>query len=99
MIRWFFRRQIAAFERTWNYDAAYVHELIDADPRAFMALGKVMGIGQYRRDIPVAAHHAAKIVSVMAEDCGPCTQLAIDTGGSSDRRCKFLGSNDNERRP
>lgn len=78
MIRWLFRRQIAAFERTWNYDAGYVHELIDTDPRAFMAFGKVMGLGQYRRDIPVAARYAAGIVSVMAEDCGPCTQLAID---------------------
>jgi hypothetical protein len=78
MIRWFFRRQIAAFERTWTYDASYVHELIEADPRAFMSLGKVMGLGQYRKDIPAAARHAAGIVAVMAEDCGPCTQLAID---------------------
>jgi hypothetical protein len=78
MIRWFFRRQIAAFERTWNYDASYVHEMIDTDPRAFMVFGKVMGLGRYRRDIPAAAHHAAGIVSVMAEDCGPCTQLAIN---------------------
>jgi hypothetical protein len=78
MIRWFFRRQIAAFERAWNYDAGYVHELIDADPRAFMALGKVMSLGRYRRDVPAAAYHAAGIASVMAEDCGPCTQLAID---------------------
>ncbi len=77
MIRWFFRRQIAAFERTWNYDASYVHELIDADPRAVMALGKIMGLGRYRRDIPLAVHVAAGIVAVMAEDCGPCTQLAI----------------------
>ena len=77
MIRWFFRRQIAAFERTWNYDASYVHELIAADPRAFMALGKVMGLGRYRKDIPSAAFHAAGIIAVMAEDCGPCTQLAI----------------------
>jgi hypothetical protein len=27
MIRWFLRRQIAAFERTWNYDADYVREV------------------------------------------------------------------------
>jgi hypothetical protein len=77
MIRWFFRRQIAAFERTWNYDASYVHELIDADPSAVIKLGKVMRLGRYRKDIPAAAHHAAGIVAVMAEDCGPCTQLAI----------------------
>src|SRR5690242_13806207 len=78
MIRWFFRQQIAAFERIWNYDASYVHELIDTDPRAFMALGKVMGLGRYRKDVPAAAFHAAGIIAVMAEDCGPCTQLAID---------------------
>jgi hypothetical protein len=52
--------------------------MIDTDPRAFMVFGKVMGLGRYRRDIPAAAHHAAGIVSVMAEDCGPCTQLAIN---------------------
>jgi hypothetical protein len=28
--------------------------------------------------VPPAAYFAAGIVAVMAEDCGPCTQLAID---------------------
>jgi hypothetical protein len=78
MIKWLLRRQIAAFERTWNYDASYIHEMIDADPRAAMAFGKVIGMSQYRKDIPAAAHFAAGIVAVMAEDCGPCTQLTID---------------------
>jgi hypothetical protein len=78
MIRWFLRRQIAAFERMWNYDAGYIHELIDADPRAAMAFGKVMGLTQYRKDIPAAPYAAAGLVAVMAEDCGPCTQLGID---------------------
>ena len=78
MIKWFLRRQIAAFERTWNYDASYIHEMIDADPRAAMAFGKVIGMSQYRKDIPATAHFAAGIVAVMAEDCGPCTQLTID---------------------
>ena len=36
MLKWFLRRQIAAFERTWNYDASYIREMIDADPRAVM---------------------------------------------------------------
>jgi hypothetical protein len=77
MLKWFLRRQIAAFERTWGYDASYIREVIDADPRAFMIFGKTIGVGQYRKDIPAAPHHAAGIVAVMAEDCGPCTQLAI----------------------
>ena len=47
MIRWFLRRWIDKFERT-NYDASYLREVLDADPRALMAFGKVSGIGSYR---------------------------------------------------
>jgi len=78
MLKWFLRRQVAAFERTWNYDASYVREIIDVDPRAMMAFGKVQGLGRYRKDVPLAAYCAAGLIAVMAEDCGPCTQLGID---------------------
>jgi hypothetical protein len=78
MLKWFLRRQIAAFERTWDYDASCVRELIDTDPRAMMAFGKVQGLSRYRKDVPPAAYCAAALTAVMAEDCGPCTQLGID---------------------
>ena len=77
MLKWLLHRQIAAFERTWNYDATAVHDMIDADPRAMMVLGKLQGLSRYRKDIPLAAYCAAGIIAVMAEDCGPCTQLGI----------------------
>jgi hypothetical protein len=78
MIRWFLRRQIAAFERIWNYDASYMRELVDVDPRAMLTFGKVQGLTKYRKDVPQAAYSAAGLVGAMAEDCGPCTQLGID---------------------
>jgi len=78
MIRWFLRRWVDKFERTWNYDASYLREVLDADPRALMAFGKVRGIGSYRKGVPPAAYCAAGIVGTMAEDCGPCAQLVID---------------------
>ncbi len=78
MLGWFLRRQIAKFERTWNYDASYMHEMIDTDPQAMLAFGKLQAIGRYRKDVPPAALAAAGIVAVMSEDCGPCTQLGID---------------------
>ena len=78
MIGWFSRRQIAAFERVWNYDAAYLYDLIDTDPRAMRTFGKVQDLTKYRKEIPVAAYCAAGLIAVMAEDCGPCTQLGID---------------------
>jgi uncharacterized lipoprotein YbaY len=78
MLRWFLQRHIVAFERTWNYDAGYIHEVIDVDPRAMLAFGRLQAISGYRKGVPPAAYFAAGIVAVMAEDCGPCTQLAID---------------------
>jgi hypothetical protein len=81
MIRWFIRRQIAAFERAWNYDSSYMRDVLDADPRAVWAFSKVMGLSQYRKDVPLDAYYAAKIAGTMAEDCGPCTQLAVDMAG------------------
>ena len=78
MLKWFLRRWIDKFERTWNYDASYMREVLEADPRALMTFSKVQGIANYRKDVPLAAYCAAGIVSAMAEDCGPCTQLAIE---------------------
>ena len=78
MLKWFLRRQFAGFERTWNYDASYIREIIDVDPQAMLAFGKVQGLSRYRKDVPPAAYCAAGLIAVMAEDCGPCTQLSIE---------------------
>jgi hypothetical protein len=78
MIRWLLRRQLAAFERKWNYDVGCMREILDADPRALWIFSKVAGIGEYHRDVPLDAYYAAKITGTMAEDCGPCTQLVVD---------------------
>jgi hypothetical protein len=34
MFKWLLHRVIRNFERQWNYDASYIHEMINADPRA-----------------------------------------------------------------
>jgi hypothetical protein len=78
MIRWFLDRQLRAFQRRWGYDASYARELLAADPSALIAFGLASGLGRYRKGVPVAAHAAVQLVSVMAEDCGPCAQLGVD---------------------
>jgi hypothetical protein len=78
MLKWFLKRQIAAFERAWNYDASYIREMIDADPSALMTFGKVQGLSKYRKDVPLAPYCAAGLIAAMSEDCGPCTQLGIE---------------------
>jgi hypothetical protein len=68
---------IGKFERDWNYDAGYMHDIIEASPRAAWLFSRVAALGQFRRDLPIEAWCAAGITAVRHEDCGPCTQLGI----------------------
>lgn len=78
MIRWLIERQLAAFERRWHYPMDYARTLLRASRRGFWRFAQVMPMAAWRDGVPPAAWHAAKLVAVRAEDCGPCTQLVVD---------------------
>jgi hypothetical protein len=77
MLKWLMHRGIAAFERQWSYDASYVHEMVEADPRAAWMFQRATSLGKYRKDVPADALAAAAVTAVRREDCGPCTQLGV----------------------
>jgi uncharacterized protein YjeT (DUF2065 family) len=77
MLKWLIERRIAAFERTYGYDSSYARRILRADTGAFLRFARVMGMAQYHRGVSSAAWYAAKITAVLAEDCGPCTQLTV----------------------
>ncbi|MGQ0701033.1 MAG: hypothetical protein ACT4PZ_22675 [Panacagrimonas sp.] len=78
MIDRFLHRQIARFERRYDYDMSYGHELLDISRPAFLRFARVTGMSTHREAVPLDAWYAAKLVATLAEDCGPCTQLATD---------------------
>lgn len=77
MMRWLLRRMAESFERQWGYDTSYLKEIIRISPRAAWMFARATSLGKYRHDVPVAARSAAAITAPRAEDCGPCTQLAV----------------------
>ena len=77
MMKWALHKMVGRFERDWHYDAGYMHDMIDASPRAAWLFSRVTALGQFRRDIPIDAWCVAGITAVRHEDCGPCTQLAV----------------------
>jgi hypothetical protein len=77
MIKWIVRNRLAAFEKKFDYDMSYAREILDIDTKAFFAFVKVQTLGEYRRDVPKDVYWAAKVIGVLTEDCGPCTQLAV----------------------
>ena len=83
MLKWLMRKALASFERKWNYDASYMHELIAADPMAAWKFSRAAAIGTYRKDVPPAAWTAAALTAVRREDCGPCTQLGVQMAEKS----------------
>jgi hypothetical protein len=83
MFKWLMHKGIAAFERQWQYDASYVHDIIDADPRAAWMFQRAVALGKFRRDVPADALFAAGITAVRSEDCGPCTQLGVSMAEKS----------------
>ena len=78
MFKWFLKRKLDAFERAYSYDIGYARDLLDADPAALMAFWKVVGMAGYRKGVPRDPWFAAGIAGVLAEDCGPCTQLGVE---------------------
>ncbi len=77
MLRALLSRQIAAFERTWSYDATYLREILAVSPWAVLKIFMLGSLGHGHRAPPDAVA-AAGIVGTLAEDCGPCTQIGVD---------------------
>ena len=75
MFRWLFQRNLAKFERQWQYDAGYLREIVDVSPLAAWRFFGAARLGSYSRNVPLEASVAAGLTAVKSEDCGPCTQL------------------------
>ncbi|MFN7983174.1 MAG: hypothetical protein U0Q11_15090 [Vicinamibacterales bacterium] len=83
MFKWLLHRFTRRFEQQWNYDASYLHEMIDIDPKAARLFQQATALGTYRNDVPAEVYAAAGITAVKHEDCGPCTQLGVSMAEKS----------------
>jgi hypothetical protein len=77
MLKVLFSRYLDRFERRWGYDASYMRQLLAASPAGFLKYSLGTQAAD-RRAAPPEAIVAASLAGVLAEDCGPCTQLGVD---------------------
>jgi hypothetical protein len=77
MLKALLKKQIDRFERATNYDASYMRAVLDASVASALRFSQVPRLAD-EKAAPAAAIAAAKIAGTLAEDCGPCTQLAVD---------------------
>jgi hypothetical protein len=79
MLKGFLHRYTRGFERRYNYDATYMHEMADISSAGFVrfAMMQISG-GNWRGNAPLNVWCAAGIAGALVEDCGPCVQIASD---------------------
>lgn len=77
MLHMMLSRYLDKFERIWSYDASYMRDLLAASPASFVKFS-LGAAAPDRRAAPREALVAAGLAGVLAEDCGPCTQIGVD---------------------
>ena len=77
MLTWLMRAAVRRMEKRYDYDAAYLHDLLSAGPRALTAFLGVQKLSGYREGAPPEALAAAGLVATLAEDCGSCVQIGV----------------------
>ena len=82
MLKALLTRWLDGFERTWRYDASYMRVVLRASPVSLLKFA----IGTRAADVkaaPPEALIAAGLVGTLSEDCGPCTQIAVDIAAAN----------------
>jgi alkylhydroperoxidase family enzyme len=78
MRSWIARRMLRATRKRHGYDTGYLEFLLKQSPSAFFKFAALNKAANHREVVPVDASFTARLVGVMAENCGPCTQLVVD---------------------
>lgn len=78
MLKRFLRHRLRKFERALDYDASYMHQILDASLPAFLKFGAFQTMSAHREGVPATAKFAASLAGTLSEDCGPCTQIVVD---------------------
>lgn len=77
MIRNLLEKIVTKFERQYDYDASYMHEINQVSSGALLRLLSFQGITNYRGSEP-SIWGGAALAATLHGDCGPCAQLMAD---------------------
>jgi len=73
--RWL--EEARAFSRQYDYDIAYMEELLERSPEAYQAFLGAMTMSGLSKAAPPELAAVARMAALRVEDCGPCLALSI----------------------
>lgn len=71
------REEVQAFRDRYDYDTAYMEEMLDVSPEAFARFWAASPMTAFRENLPVVEHHVVRLAAMQRADCGPCLELTI----------------------
>lgn len=78
MLRYLLNKILQSFQRRYAYDIRYQQEILTADLAAFLKFTAFQTMASHAGNLPAGPLFAARLRAIIAEDCGPCTQLVVN---------------------
>ncbi|NAX45395.1 hypothetical protein CAG70_00020 [Photobacterium halotolerans] len=78
MIRYLFSKMLLAFKNRYDYDIRYQQDILKTDLGAFLKFMGFQTMSSHSGNLPAGPLYAARIRAIIWDDCGPCTQLAVN---------------------
>ena len=74
IVRW----KISSGEKELGVSLDYLRHLYEQAPDVFYKFLKVNPLAEYRKNLPAAPYHVARIAATKNEDCGTCLQIVVN---------------------
>lgn len=74
IVRW----KLGSAEKELGVSLDYLRHLYAVAPDAFHQFRKVNPLAAYRKQLPAAPYHVARIAATKHEDCGTCVQIVVN---------------------
>lgn len=78
MIRQLILRRLAAEEKQLGASLDYMRHILSVSLGAFFKFVKIFPLASYRRALPAAPCHVARLVATRDADCGTCLQIEVN---------------------
>lgn len=78
MIRTVFNRMLVSMGNRYDYDVAYMQDILNSDLRGFLKYMGFQSMSSHKGNLPPGILLAARLRAIIRDDCGPCTQLMVN---------------------
>lgn len=78
MIRYLFNKMLLSLKNRYDYDVQYQQDILTSDLGAFLKFMGFQMMSSHSGNLPAGPLYAARLRAIIRDDCGPCTQLAVN---------------------